>query len=263
MIYSRQADFYPKDAEGQYRRHWGPLLAAIPHLWMGATIIIGLLDGYVLTNLPDESLSIVSDISLVLLLTAGLMIAGYASRHDSPIWAASWSSYTIIALVVVPGRMILLQDPDYMIYQMGFLALAGLAIAILYFLRFRRQPLHALQMSLIFILLTPLLALDDIPYSGECLFILLLSVLAASVAAVAVFLRQWAFGSMLALGASLLASFVLAVVCPSVAYSSAAASGGLLLSSGIFLTCSLLSVVILYGPWMFWNVVDSGRSMRA
>ncbi len=263
MDYTTHAKSYPPTSETAPRPRWEPVLAALPHLWMGATIILGLLDGHVLPGLPYQALSTISDISLVLIITVGLMIAGYASRNDRPLWAASWSSYTIIALVALAGRIILLQNEEDTIYQMGFLVLAGLAIAISYFLRFRRHPLHALLMVLIFILLAPLFFLEGIPYAVEAIFVLLLSVLAATVAAIVVIIRQWALGAVLALGASLLANLVHALVATFTVESTTAAGGGLLVSSGIFMASSLLSVVILYGPWMFWNVFDSGRRKPA
>ncbi len=265
MDYTTQASTYHPAAEVHPRTWWEPALAAVPHLWMGTTIILALLDGHVLPGLPYETLSTISDISLVLLLTVGLMIAVYAARNERPLWTASWSSYTIIALVAVPGRMILLQNPDTLVYQMGFLLMAGLAIAILYFLRFRRQPLHALLMMLIFILLAPQLMLYDIiiPYNVEAAFILLLSVMAATVAALTIIIHQWALGAALALGASLLANLVHTLLGTFAVESTGPASGGLIISSGVFLASSLLSVLILYGPWMFWNVVDSARRKPA
>ncbi len=259
MNNTTRAGSYQTASEAAPRTYWGPVLAAIPHLWMGTIIILALLDGHVLPGLPYQALSTISDISLVLILTVGLMVSVYASRNERPLWTASWSSYTIIALVALPGRIILLQNEDLQVYQMGFLFLAGLAIAILYFLRFRRQPLHALLMILIFILLMPLFILEGIPYNVEALFVMLLSVMAATVAALTIIIRQWAMGAVLALGASLLANLVHTLLSTFAVESTSPASGGLIFSSGVFLASSLLSVLIIYGPWMFWNVVDSGR----
>ena len=129
----------------------------------------------------------------------------------------------------------------------------------------RRQPLHALLMMLIFILLAPQLMLYDIiiPYNVEAAFILLLSVMAATVAALTIIIHQWALGAALALGASLLANLVHTLLGTFAVESTGPASGGLIISSGVFLASSLLSVLILYGPWMFWNVVDSARRKPA
>jgi hypothetical protein len=259
MIHYTQVDSYPHEAEELSRREWDPTLAALPHLWMGATLCLALLDGNVMPGLPDQTLATIADISLVLFLATGLIIAGYAARNDHPLWSASWSGYTLLALAAVPGRMIVMQNDAYWIYQIGFLLLAALALMISYFLRFRRQPLHALLMVLVCLLLGPLFFLDAIPYTVEVLFAIFLALLAAFAAALAVIVRQWAISAAVAMGASLLAGLVLALVRTYQIEPSGAISGGLLMSAWVFLSGSLLSLVILFGPWLFWSAADSVR----
>ncbi|MGW8251989.1 MAG: hypothetical protein ACWGO1_15215, partial [Anaerolineales bacterium] len=208
VISSSQTSSYPSVAAERAHRNWDPVLAALPHLWLG----LGLLNGKVLTMLPEEMLAAISDILLVLLLAAGLIVALYAARNDHPLWTVSWSGYTLIALVAVPGRLIVLQGEDSYIYPMGFLMLAALAVLIGYFLRFRRQPLHALLMVLVFLLLGPLFFLDNVPYTVDLLFAVSLALMAAAIAVLVVLSRRWVLGAGVAFAASLLAGLALALV---------------------------------------------------
>lgn len=258
MSSSLQADTYPYLFEHS-RHRWDPFLAALPHLWMGACIILGLLDGKVLTDLPAETLDSISDILLVILLATGLIIAVYAARNEHPLWTASWSGYTILALAAVPGRMISVQNDENWVYGMGFMLLAGLAILIGYFFRFRRHPLHAFLMVLVYLLVAPLFFLDSIPYAVEALFALFLSVLAASLAAFTTITRQWGFSAVIALVSSLLVGLVMLWINSNLHTPEGVVSAGLLMTAGIFLTFSLLSISILFGPWLFWSAADSAR----
>lgn len=259
MSYFTQADSYPYYAEAQSRRQWDPLLAALPHLWLGAIIFLALLDGHVLTGLPDNLLLNVSDISLVMLLAVGLVVAVYASRNDQPLWTASWSGHTLLAMAAVPGRLVTLRNDENWVYAAGFLVLAVLALLIGYFLRFRRQPLHALLMVLV-LLFGPLFFLETIPAMVEALYTAFLALLAASLAAFIVVTRGWALAAVCALVASLLANLVMVYVSTAHTEASFPAGGGLLMAAGALLASSLLSIIILFGPWLFWSAADSTRS---
>lgn len=249
--------FDPRDAPFIITRTtspWGePLLAGLPHFWVGLSLALGKLG----TN-PDQgagnyfydTLSIVS-LTIFALFCLGVTV--YAWRRSWPLWTASWYSYTAWLLLIPIGLATVYIGGSSAINNMLVItAFIGLLLG--YLILFRSSRLHALLVALFILPVLPQVNLEAIPESIEAFLSVFFGLLAGLVAVMVLRWWSWRAGVTLALSANLIAGATLAYISfyqtdPPNFYSSSPADVWLFFA--IYLS---ISILLFIGPALFWGL---------
>jgi len=232
---------------------WESLLAAIPHLWLAVSIAISLLGWDYIRSISPTAMQTFANMMMAGILAVSLGILIYTRRHDHPLWAAAWSGYALFMGTTTLASLLLLLAPQNDTFQLGMLALSYFAIAFGYFLRLRRARLEALLMSLVLLVMGPLVFLDNISHLTEAIFVLLLGVMAATIAVVTVLGRNWRLSLLLVVVANLLAVFMQAYILTFMLVPTEMFPDGASEALPLLWTGTLLVLLFYGGTWAFWE----------
>ncbi len=232
---------------------WAPLLAAIPHLWLAASIAISLLAWDYIRSLSPNAMQTFANVMMAGILATSLGVLLYAQFHDKPLWAAAWSGYALLMGATTLASLLLLLEPENDLFRLGMLVLSFLAIIVAYFIRFRRARLEALLMSLVLLVMGPLVFLDNISRLTEAIFVLFLGVMAAVIAVVTVLIQNWRLSLLLVVIANLLAFALQAYILTFMLVPPALYPGDSAYALSLFLTGSFLALILYCGTWLFWS----------
>lgn len=236
-----------------------PLLAALPHLWIGiAAAAIRL----IASGAPEVDawwLSGAASVALMVFMAASLAAAVYAWRGSWPLWSASWFFYTAWILVILFGLGINYLVPHAWVLNAALIlgSLAGMAVG--YLMLFRRARRHAALAALFLMPVATQLELEAIPDAWEAVIALAFGILAAGAAIGIVRNQSWFKGVIGALGANGVAGLLLTYVCFYRAEIPNFYGDSFLEASLAFLIYVGLAVALFVGPAIFWSVVERLR----
>lgn len=239
-----------------------PLLAALPHLWVGITLAASKLVGL---SRPEQTATVFSQVTIISLyafMALCVAVTIYAWLRGWPLWTASWYGYTAWLLVILVGYLtVSLGDDNWMINYALILGAIG-SIALGYLLLFRRMRLHALLVALFLMPVATQLELEAIPDAWESFLALFFGLLAGLVAMYIVRSWDWVTGMALAIAANLLAGALLTYIAfykveipdfygntPSEALAA-------------FVTYAGIVMIFYIGPFIFWNVWELFANRR-
>jgi hypothetical protein len=235
---------------------WEPILAAIPHLWLALSITISLLGWDYFRSLSPNALQSFANVMMAAILSTSLGVLLYARSHDHPLWASAWSGYAILMGATTLASLLLLLDNQSDTFRLGMIALAYLAVAFGYFIRFRRARLEALLMSLVLLVEGPLLFLDNISHQTEAFFVLFLGMMAATIAVVTVLVRRWQLSLLLVVIANLLAVLLQAYILTFMLVMPEPYTYDTRYTLSLLGTGTLLVLILYVGTWLFWSAYE-------
>ncbi|MGW8251988.1 MAG: hypothetical protein ACWGO1_15210 [Anaerolineales bacterium] len=249
----RDAAFVIPKAETPWRE---PLWAALPHLWVGTTVMLSKLWAVSSFGSEDNPFNMVGMLSLAAFGVAVLAVLFYGWRRDWPLWTASWYGYAAWMLVVLVGLAAVRLGEDSWVFNMLLIfgVLVGLTVGYLFL--FRRSRLHALLVALFLMPVLTLFGIEAIPDGIEAFLSFYFGLLAALAAFAAVRWWSWPAGVTVAIGVNLIAGATLTYVAfyqTEITNFYGDSLGDLLIYFGIYLVIVLF---LFLGPLVFWRIWD-------
>ena len=256
MSTASQTVQFALQAESRPAPRWAPLLAGLPHLFVGMVLSIDL---FVRSSIPGhKTLPFLRSSNTLLLpfLAVCLVVFFYARRHHAPLWTASWDGYAILLASAISAVLLGAMDEDSYVFQVGFTILALLALLIGYFLRFRYAPLHAILMGLLLLPLSALIFLDTVPLFHQAVFVLVLCLSYALFAAWVVISPGWTAAVTVGWVISMLLIAIQGVVFA--VYSAAPAAGTELQAAArsMFYIQACVISFFYFAPGLLWKIRD-------
>jgi hypothetical protein len=248
-----------------------PLLAGLPHIWVGISIALGNLSSAAAPSSTPALSSggspfyTVSLASLAMFAATCLGVVFFAWRRSWPLWTASWYSYAAWMLVILAGLAAASLGDDLWAINIIFIfgAFGGLLVG--YLLLFRSSRLHALLFALFLMPVTTLFFMESLSSGTEAFLSVYFGLLAGLTAIAAVRWWSWPAGVTVALGANLVAGATLTYVSLYLTeipdfYGDSFADA--MLTFGLYFALALL---LYLGPllfWRFWDAFSGRRRMQ-
>jgi hypothetical protein len=233
---------------------WGePLLAGLPHIWVGVSLAVGKLSSTTGQAAGNNYFNLLSMASLTIFALVCLAVTVYAWLRSWPLWTASWYSYTAWLLLIPIGLATVFFVGSSAVNNV--MVISALAVLLLgYLILFRASRLHALLVALFILPVLPQVNLEAIPVGIEAFLSMFFGLLAALVAIMVLRWWSWQAGVTLALGANLIAGATLAFISfyqtdPANFYGSSTADVWL-----FFVIYLIISILLFIGPALFWSL---------
>lgn len=246
----------PRDAPfitTQATTPWGePLLAGLPHVWVGLSIALGKLGG---AADPGAGFNLYGTLSIISLTVFALFCLGvtiYAWQRSWPLWTASWYGYTAWLLLIPIGLATVFLVGSSAVNNVMVITVFG-ALLLGYLILFRASRLHALLVALFILPVLPQINLEAIPDSAEAFLSMFFGLLAGLAAMMVLRWWSWQAGVTLALGVNLLAGATLTYISfyqTEIPDFYGDSRSDVMLFFGIYL---IISILIFLGPLVFWH----------
>ena len=242
------------------------ILAGLPFLLFGAIAAAGqLIYAYYPYLVALITVKYVTWLrSIFLMASVGVVV--YAWWRGFPIWSASWYGYaafaTMAGLALLNERLAVITDTK-LNNALAFVGIALLAFGVLWL--FRKDARKGMLVTLFLMPMTVLMFIEFVPPRVKWLVWLGFGLMTALSAAGIVLLPDWRKGFWLVLGLNIITgisiayieSYLIEMPSPHIHTPSLAEAGGYLL------VYTVLILLLVVGPVIFWRIWDFGRGRHA